>query len=312
MQDISKLFLIFAEKCENMEYNIIIPVVYKDYSFLRKTLRFVQKNLSATKIFILTDGRMAKYLSKEIRNCPICQIVDENSLLEGLTYQKIYKIIKSQGREHTNTGWFFQQFLKMGFALSDYCDTEYYLSWDADTIPLRPIPFFTEDEHPYFTMKTEYHEPYFEAIQRLIGLEKSNSRSYIAEHMMFNKNVMQELLGKINLSEVEGDVWYEKIMNTIVPETVSTDSFSEFETYGTYCMAYHPDMYVERQIPGYRLAGLIQGRFVSDKILERLASDAYVASFEIYDRPPFPWGKICEWHEKWLKKKEAFLKKMVI
>ena len=119
-----------------MDYNLIIPVVYKDYSFLRKTLRFVQKNLSATKIFILTDGRMAKYLSKEIRNSPIYQIVDENSLLGGLTYQKIYQIIKSQGREHTNTGWFFQQFLKLGFALSEYCDTEYYLSWDADTIPV--------------------------------------------------------------------------------------------------------------------------------------------------------------------------------
>lgn len=290
-----------------MDYNLIIPVVYKDYSFLRKTLRFVQKNLSATKIFILTDGQMAKYLSKEIRNNPICQIVDENSLLEGLTYQKIYHIIKSQGREHTNTGWFFQQFLKMGFALSEYCDTEYYLSWDADTIPVRPLDFFTDNGHPYFTMKTEYHKPYFDAIHKLLGLDKSNPRSYIAEHMMFNRNVMREMLGKINQADVKGCVWYEKIMNAVVPEIVSTDSFSEFETYGTYCKTYYPDMYVERQIPGYRLGGLIQGRFVSDRILSRLATDAYVASFEIYDRPPFPWGKICEWYEKWLMCKKRWL-----
>lgn len=294
-----------------MEYNIIIPVVYKDYSFLRKTLKYVCKNLDAKMIFILTDKRMASYLSDEILSNTKCKVIDENCLLKGLSYQKIHNLIKSQGREHTNTGWFFQQFLKMGFSLSQYCDTDYYLSWDADTIPLRPISFFTEEEYPYFTMKTEYHKPYFEAIRRLIGLEKSNSRSYIAEHMMFNKNVMQELLGKIDLSDVEGDVWYEKIMNAIVPEIVSTDSFSEFETYGTYCYSYYPNLYVERQIPGYRLGGLIQGRFVSDRIIERLASDAYVASFEIYDRPPFPWSIICEWHEKWLKKKELFLKNKV-
>jgi hypothetical protein len=291
-----------------MDYNLIIPVVYKDYSFLRKTLRFVQKNLSATKIFILTDGRMAKYLSKEIRNSPIYQIVDENSLLGGLTYQKIYQIIKSQGREHTNTGWFFQQFLKLGFALSEYCDTEYYLSWDADTIPVRPLDFFSDSGHPYFTMKTEHHRPYFEAIHKLLGLEKSNPRSYIAEHMMFNRNVMREMLGRIDQADVKGCVWYEKIMNAVVPEIVSTDSFSEFETYGTYCKTYYPNLYLERQIPSYRLGGLIQGRFVSDRILRRLAADAYVVSFEIYDRPPFPWGNICAWQEKWLKHKEQWLK----
>ena len=121
---------------------------------------------------------------------------------------------------------------------------------------------------------------------------------------------MQDLLKKIALSEVNGNVWYEKIMNVIVPEAVSCNSFSEFETYGTYCNTYYKDLYVERQFPSYRLGGLIQGRFVSDRILERLASDAYIASFEIYDRPPFPWGKICEWHEKWIKRKEQWIKKM--
>ena len=295
-----------------MEYNIIIPVVYKDYSFLKKTLRYVCKNLNAKMVYILTDKRMASHLPSEILLNARCKVIDENSILEGLTYQAIHSLIKSQGREHTNTGWFFQQFLKMGFSLSHHCDTDYYLSWDADTIPLCPIPFFTEEGNPYFTMKTEYHKPYFEAIHRLLGLEKSNSRSYIAEHMMFNKNVMQELLEKIDLSDIEGNVWYEKIMNVIVPETVSTNSFSEFETYGTYCNTYYPNLYVERQIPSYRLGGLIQGRFVSDRIIERLASDANVASFEIYERPPFPWGIICKWYEKWLKKKEFFIKKMII
>lgn len=292
-----------------MEYNIIIPVVFKDYFFLKKTLKYVQQNLSVKKIFVVTDARMAKYLPREIKGNQSFQIIDENSLLEGLTYQRIHEIIRSQGREHTNPGWFFQQFLKMAFALSEYCDTDYYLSWDADTIPVRPLSFFTEDGQPYFTMKFEYHKPYFVAINKLLGLDKSNSRSYIAEHMMFNKRVMQEMLRKIDQSDIEGNVWYEKILNVIVPETVSTDSFSEFETYGTYCNIYYPTMYVERQIPSYRLGGLIQGRFVSDRILKRIATDAYVASFEIYDRPPFPWGQICSAYERCLKLLEQFISK---
>lgn len=292
-------------------YNIIIPVTYKDYSFLKLTIRYIYRFLSPKKIYIITDEKFSRFLPKEIKKNKLCIIVNENSLLKGLTYQHIDQIIKSQGREHTKTGWFFQQFLKMAFALSAYCDEDYYLSWDADTIPLQKISFFDEGGVPFFTMKSEYHKPYFEAIYRLLKINKNNPRSYISEHMMFKKQIMVELLDTISCSDVPGNVWYEKILNSIVPETVSTNSFSEFETYGTYCKVYHPDMYVERHLHSYRLAGLIQGRFVSDRILQRLAADAYVASFEIYDRPPFPWGLICHWHEKLRNYKERALRFLI-
>lgn len=282
-----------------MKYDVIIPVAFKDYSFLNKSYHYLCENLGAEKIFILTNGRMAHYLPLVIKKDPLFIVLDEDKLIDGLTYQNINSIIKAQGRKHTNAGWFFQQFLKMGFALSDYCKNDYYLSWDADTIPLRKINFFDNHERPFFTMKTEYHKPYFVAIKRLLGIEKVNDGSYIAEHMMFNKKIMCEILVKIQESRVDGVVWYEKILNAIVPELVSTDSFSEFETYGSFCKLNYPSLYVERQMPTFRRGGLIQGRFVSDDILKKLGEDFAVSSFEIYDRPPFPWSFICYLYEKY-------------
>lgn len=290
-------------------YNIIIPVVYRDYSFLTKTIKYVCQNLNPKTIFIVTDGKMTQYIPKGVRNNTICRIIDENSVIDGLTYRKINAIIKSQGREHTNTGWFFQQFLKMAFAMSKYCDEDYYLSWDADTIPLQKISFFDEYGAPYFTMKTEYHKPYFDSIKKLLNLDKLNPRSYIAEHMLFKKEIMIEMIDAIEHSNVAGNTWYEKIMNSIVPEVISTDSFSEFETYGTYCKSYYPDLYKERQIPGFRKAALIRGRFVSEKILKKLSDDVFIASFEIYDRPPFPWSIICNLYETIRKQKELLIMK---
>lgn len=289
-------------------YNIIIPVTYKDYSFLKLTIRYIYRFLAPKKIYIITDEKFSRFLPKEIKKNKLCIIVNENSLLKGLTYQHIDKIIKSQGREHTKTGWFFQQFLKMAFALSAYCDEDYYLSWDADTIPLQDISFFDKGGIPYFTMKSEYHKPYFDAIKLLLNLEKKNQRSYISEHMMFKKSIMVELLSAINSSEVSGNTWYEKILNSIVPETVSTNSFSEFETYGTYCSYYHPDEYKERQLPSFRKAALIQGRLVSDETLKKISDDVCIASFEIYDRPPFPWGLICHWYEEIMNYRERALR----
>lgn len=289
-------------------YSVIIPVVYKDYSFLGRSVEYVINYLNPDVIYIITDIRMARFLPRNVKNNIKCRVIDENHLCPNLTYHKVDSILHNQGRSHTKTGWYFQQFLKMGFAKSEYCDTDYYLSWDSDTIPLKSISFFDDEAHPYFTMKSEYHEPYFQTMEKILSIGKTNRYSYIAEHMMFNKQVMIELLSKIVQSDVEGGTWFEKIIKSLAPEKISPFSFSEFETYGTYCKSFYPELYRERHLSGFRKAGLIQGRLVSDRILENLAEEVDVASFEIYDRPPFPWGLICHWYEEIMNYRERALR----
>lgn len=294
-------------------YNLIILVIYRDYSFLKTTIRYVNKYLTPKRIYIITDIRFKRYLPKAILQNKNYVVLDETKLLEGLTNDNLKHLFSKLGRTKMGTGWYFQQFLKMAFALSDYCDTDYYLSWDSDTIPLRKIDFFNEDGIPYFTMKTEHHDPYFVAIERLLGITNTNSRSYIAENMMFNKSIMIELINKIQSNgHVEGNTWYEKIIYAIEPESVSPMGFSEFETYGNYCFNFHSNYYQERTLPSFRAGGLIQGRFVSDRILKQLGFDQTTASFEIYDRPPFPWGKLSYWYARWQRRKELFIRRWLL
>jgi hypothetical protein len=294
-------------------YNIIIPVIYRDYSFLKTTIRYVEKYLTPNNIYIITDIRFMRFLPTAILNDDKCIVVDENKLLEGMTLEQLNKLFLGVGRVKMRAGWYFQQFLKMAFALSEYCDTDFYLSWDSDTIPLRKIDFFNENGKPYFTMKSEFHKPYFVAIERLLGITNTNTRSYIAENMLFNKDIMVELLSRIQSNnQLKGDFWYEKIIYAIEPETVSPMGFSEFETYGNYCFNYHPLVYEERLLPSFRRGGLIQGRFVSERILEQLGFDQATASFEIYDRPPFPWGKLAYWYARWQRRKELIIRRFYL
>ena len=293
------------------KYNIIIPTVYRDYSFLKKTICYIFKNLDPVKIYIITDEKMSRFIPKSIIRHSQCEVLIEDEIISGLTFKTIQQILKKQGRMHTKVGWYFQQFLKIGFSCSQFCTTDYYLSWDADTVPLKRIDLFDKDGHPYFTMKSEYHKPYFDTMERVLSMGKTNPCSYIAEHMMFSKKIVCELIGKIMESDVKGDTWFEKILNSLAPEEISPFSFSEFETYGTFCCTFYPQLYKERHLSGFRKAGLIQGRFVSDQILENLAEDVDVASFEIYDRPPFPWGIICHYYEKFGKYKELFLRYII-
>ena len=293
-----------------MIYNIVIPVIFRDYSFLNKTIRYVNTFLTPKKVFIITDIRFKRFLPNVILNDSHCIILDENKLIEGLTLDYLKNLFWKLGRNRMKSGWYFQQFLKMAFALSPYCDTDYYLSWDSDTIPLRKIYFFDEKEKPYFTMKLERHEPYFVAIDKLLCIINTNCHSYIAENMMFNKSIMMELIYRIQSNvQMEGTTWFEKIIYALEPEDVSPMGFSEFETYGNYCYNNYPGFYVERTLSSFRAGGMIQGRFVSDRVLNQLGFDQDTASFEIYDRPPFPWGVLSYMYARWQRRKELFIRR---
>lgn len=191
----------------------------------------------------------------------------------------------------------------MAFSISDFCKTEYYMSWDADTIPLREIAFF-DDDHPIFDMKTEYHKPYFDTINELFGFGKISDSSFISEHMIFNSVIMRELINNISKSKVSGDSWVDKIINaTNFEKAKRSEMFSEFETYGTFCMYHYPDLYRMRHLNTLRGGGFICGRFINNKLLRSLSWDLDTISFELSSCPPFPMSIFHRMYRYWVKYK---------
>lgn len=290
-----------------MKFDVIIPTIFRDYHFLKKVVRYVFMNLHPEVVFIITNKEKSKYLPKDILKNPRCEVIDEDGLLPDLTYDNVREMLINHQTVNPHFGWYYQQFLKMGFARSEYSKNEYYLSWDSDTLPIQPISMTDTEGHPLFTMKNEFHQPYFNSISRLIGIGKENPNSYIAEHMLFNKTIMEELISEIEASTVSGKTWYEKIINST--DRDAANGFSEFELYGNFCKIRHASLYRERELPGFRYGGYIQGRFINDKTLSRLSYDLAIVSFEAYHTPPFPWGTICDLQYKYFKKKERLIEK---
>ncbi|WP_195530580.1 DUF6492 family protein [Phocaeicola vulgatus] len=148
-----------------MKFDVIIPVAFKDYFFLERTIPYIIKNINPSSIFIITNIKKSRFISNKIKEEPICQILDEDKLISNLSYSLVKQYLEMHTSVAQRSGWFLQQFIKMAFSLSPYCKCDYYLSWDADTIPLRRLSFF-RDEHPLFSQKQERHIPYFETLFR--------------------------------------------------------------------------------------------------------------------------------------------------
>ena len=270
----------------------------KDYKIVKKVVRLCRQYLQEQKerIFIITHRENNRFFSNSWRQKYHCVLIDEEAMIEDLSFTKCKELLSRHFQKGTNIypGWYLQQFLKMGFALTNYAKEE-YLIWDSDTIPLHTLKF-KENGKYLLTVKTENHQPYFDTLQRLLGFGKLYDCSFIAEHMPINVKVMRELIERIGKSDVEGNTWYEKIINATSGR--DEQAFSEFETYGNYCMKYHPEIIETRPLITMRTAGLLYGRGVTKRQLKLLGKMEFdTASFELRHIPAFP-RNIANWWER--------------
>lgn len=284
----------------NKKFDVLIPVARKDTSFVKHVVTYINKFIiGCENIYIVSNKNNFGRLG-HLHTFPNVELLDENELVPELNFGIVHECMKKKGERRPNcVGWYFQQLLKFAFAKSKWAK-EYYLTWDADTLPLNTISFF-EGNQPLFTKKIENHEPYFNTMNRILGFGKLVDYSFIAEHMMFNVSIVNEMLEEIaDSNKSDGETWVEKIMFACDFSDKRGNLFSEFETYGNYCVRFHPEIYGTRQLNTFRAAGLISGRHITKKSLERLALDVSIASFEPQDAP-FPYN--ISWYMRRLKTK---------
>lgn len=252
-------------------FNVIIPIAEKDVDIVKTNLKYIKKNLSPKKIVIIANDKIKNFfVDDEV------DFLDENEVIKGLNFSRIYETLKKKNSEK-RTGWYFQQFLK--YAYANICEDEYYITWDADTIPIRKINFFDENNKPIFSLKSEFNKPYFDTIENLLGYEKVIKESFIAEHMIFKKKYVLELIKEISELD-ENCLWFETILETIKEEDLSKAGFSEFETYGTFVYKKYPDSYRIREIKALRNGQIIFKECPDSEVLNWISKKYETISFE--------------------------------
>jgi hypothetical protein len=137
----------------------------------------------------------------------------------------------------TRIGWIYQQLLKLYAPLVIPEISSNVLILDADVILLNPMEFMTIDGEPFFTLATEYHQPYFHHISRLIpGLKRVHPQhSGVAHHMLFQKPILNDLYEMI-YSHHKVEPW-KAICRCIDLKEVYGSSVSEYEIYFNYAVA---------------------------------------------------------------------------
>lgn len=264
----------------------------RDLPVLEIAVRQLFRTVKLRSIHVLAPTMDCERMKRKLGNQVI--VVSEDEFIPGVTLEQFRRL--NAPHFPRAAGWYFQQLLKLQFAFVDPED-EYYLIWDADTVPLRPMRFFDSNGRMLLTKATEFHPPYFETYRRLFGEEPNREFSFIAQHMLVQKSIAREMLKKIE-QRIEGpDHWAWKIMRAL-PEA-GHNLFSEYETYGHFVKNHHPE-HVEFVARTWLREGTQRtgGALPSEKCLAELADEFEFVAFE--RAAPFwrRWGRgIRRWLE---------------
>lgn len=272
-------------------YDALIMITPADFQRLRVHHRRMVELMPARRVYFVGSLAVGKLLGEEAQDGVFKDIEDrvgfinENDILRYDDVKALWENLKEeykvdQTKKAVPVGWYYQQFLK--FAYARFCDDDYYLVWDGDTVPCRSFSMFDNSGKPCLDYKRECFEEYFVTIRNLLGMGKLIQPSFVSEHMLFKCDVVKDLLDEItNNKNIKGSVWWEKILYTVRPEKLFDNSFSEFETYGTYVAAKEPDAYRLREWHSLRYAALF---YEVDELTDRdwawLGRDFFAVSFE--------------------------------
>ncbi len=272
-------------KTADNNISVIIPTITKDYIRMRHLVpERVIELLPVREVIFIGNNELCDTVNEDVngmfKGMPV-STMNEEKLAER---QPVIDYIKDRVRTideellpRVRCGWYYQQFLKMAYC--DVCEDDYYMSWDMDTVPLRSISLFDAEGRPYFDTKKEYNPGYFKTIDNLLHLEKNIDGSFISEHMVFNREYMKEMTDVIRSSSEEGNPW-KQIIDSVEDDYIAL-GFSEFETYGTFVTANHPDTYRQREFRSFRRGSwFVSENDLTDDDIRWLAGDFDAITFE--------------------------------
>jgi hypothetical protein len=238
-------------------------------------IKKIQANLPCKNLYVIAPSKDCKKMQRKLGRQ--AQIIPEDEFISGMNIQQLRRLAIFGFPK--NAGWYFQQFLKLQFAFVEPAD-DFYLIWDADTIPLRPMRFFDSNGRMLLTKAMEYHAPYFETYRRLFNADPNREFSFISQHMLVQKSIAREMLEKIERQTAGNENWAWKIMRSL-PPIDDLHLFSEFETYGHYVKNNHPARVAFVERVWWRFGSeFTGGKIPSERDLEKLARDYEFVSFE--------------------------------
>ena len=248
----------------------------KDIEAWQITSNFMVRNIAANEYRVIVPDRETAEFQK--KSPPQFKIIGESRYTDQFK-DRLLKLLPQDKK--SQFGWYLQQFIKL-LAIKDNADDAIVLIWDADTAPINQLQFINPEGKLIYYKSTENHEPYFQTIRKLSGLNKIVSFSFIAQCFPVKVSWLNELCSE--LEEKFKMPWTDALLSQI--DFATPNSFSEYETLGTFISHHHADQIIYSDRTWWRLGNTLLNHvaFLSPKKATELSKQYDFISFEKWER----------------------------
>lgn len=258
----------------------------RDAATWRVASQYIFNNIQASHYkVIVPDSEVDQFREITPSNFDIIR----ESIYKAIFSDKLRSFLGDTNRNQY--GWYLQQFIKLA-ALNDCKENQIALIWDADTVPIKKLNFISQEGKLIYYKSDEFHKPYFATIDRLLGLNKIVSFSFIAQNFVIRSAWMHEFAERLeNKFQLN---WIEALLQAI--DFNEGNGFSEYETLGTFLTHYHYDQIEFTDKEWLRLGNSTIGHiaFLNKRSITRKLSRYDFVSFEKWDRiRPYFWKVIA-------------------
>jgi hypothetical protein len=227
--------------------DVVMPAHEKDFGTLRAAVRSVLRHVTPIRRVLVVAASPFEHGDERVA------WVAEPAPPQLPTLDEVRERWAQESPETVSrASWVYQQLLKLGADRYIEDLTPSYLVVDSDLVFVRPVSFDpdTLGRFPY-SRAVEFHPPYREAYERLLGTPPPTGFSLTAHHMLYDRIWVAELREEIE--QRHGKPWCDAYLDCVDKSALS--SISEMDIYGWWMLERHPEAARDRQLFWCDVAG---------------------------------------------------------
>ena len=218
------------------KYDIVIVSHEKDFGTIKHIVKYANENLSFDSVHLIVSER------EPFNGLELLQTLTDKPIVLH-NESDVLKIDKSKIKVRPN--WIYQMLLKM---FQNVTKNDNFLVIESDCVIIKPLEFFDGDKTIFYLGLEQYHQPYFNFNDKIMGIGREYNHSFICEFMMYDKKIIKDLLQKTNCGDVND------FLELVYLHTGDGCYMADYELYGNFVYKFHSEKFKTENL-NYNFAG---------------------------------------------------------
>jgi hypothetical protein len=260
---------------------------------LQKSIPIILRIYPDATYYLICKKNDSTYFVENLPNHERLVVLSENTLMTYEKFLTVYNEIKSfQSSENSRKRlpWYYQQALKIIFVLKSsilFQERFPIVMFDADSIPLRKMKFFNDNNSVLYGSLSERHLEYFKTLEVLFGKFDYPSMGFTTQFFSSTLRESLHLMQYLKKYDCNKKVIDKTVANAILQSTLEAHNtidgsrFSEQEFFGISNRLYSKNL---KQVPVFSFRSWVLDGILSKNQMKVLS--VFGVSLVTYENRP--------------------------